>query len=77
MHLCGCGNLAVLLIRISDIGTKKKVNNEIPLPLCTHLSTEPQPLIGGFYVICNYEEHLLTLQNKIRSRQKDREAKVK
>lgn len=33
----------------------------------THLSTETQPLIGGLYVICYYKEHLLTLQNKIKS----------
>lgn len=41
----------------------------LPPPLYTHLGTEPQPLIGRLYVICYYEEHLLTLQNKIRSRQ--------
>lgn len=61
---------------ISDIKKWEKENSdEIPLPLYTHLSTEPQPLIGGLYVICYNEEHLLTLQNKIRSRQWDREAK--
>lgn len=45
-------------------------SNSNEIPLYAHLSTEPQPLIGGLYVVCYHEEHLIALRNTIRSRQK-------
>lgn len=42
-----------------------------------HLSTEPQPLIRGLYVICHNEENLLPLPRTIKSMREMEKQKVK
>lgn len=45
--------------------------------LSTHLGAEAQPLVGGFYVICDNEKDLLALKTQVDPEDENKMQKVK